>query len=101
MEESKPAVKEDDANLSEFLTKVIPLVTPTIEKYAQSYAQASEKRFNKLFGFAVFITTTIFAFAGGLIFYTDRIDTGIAILTHVVALLAGAIGGGAFLNRRE
>ena len=51
--------------------------------------QREHRRFVWRMTFAMLITLAIFAISIALIFVKDETSTGISILTHVVALLAG------------
>lgn len=82
------------------LMMLIQVLQPTFEKMTEKSNQFEQIRFYLIFGFAVSITITIFVFSGWLIDKGET-DTGIAILTHVVALLAGAIGGSAIFKKSE
>ncbi|MCW8917472.1 MAG: hypothetical protein OQL08_01445 [Gammaproteobacteria bacterium] len=57
------------------------------------------RRFLWRLGFAMIVTGLIFATAIALIFLKDETSTGISILTHVVALLAGLLAGTVIDNK--
>jgi len=106
----------------ERLSDLVPTFAPFVDRYFDQQLRETEsqeriavrsadleekeitiaaQQWRWIFALAAIAGILLFALAAGLIFILHQTEAGILVLSHVAAIVAGAVGGAGFIRNRE
>lgn len=117
-DEKQELVREEPERLVDILKPLVPLATTALEntnkelelkskqiekqsEYAAKALEFKRHRFNRSFTLLLAITLGIFSISSGIIFGIGDVNSGLLVLSHVGAIVAGALGGAGWEKAKE
>ncbi len=117
-ESKQELVREEPEKLVDIIKPLVPLATTALEntnkelelknkqiemqaEYAAKALEFKRYRFNRAFWLITAITLGVLSISSGIIFGLKDINAGLLVLSHIGAVVAGAIGGAGWEKAKE
>lgn len=117
-DDEQQLVREEPEKLADILKPLVPLAMTALEntnkelelknkqiekqsEYAAKSLEFKQYRFNRSFILLLAITLGILSISTGIIFGLGEINSGLLVLSHVGAIVAGALGGAGWEKSKE
>ena len=117
-EKNQELIREEPERLADILKPLVPLAATALEntnkelelknkqiekqsEYAAKALEFKRYRFNRSFILLLAVTLGILSISAGIIFGLGDTNSGLSVLSHVGAIVAGALGGAGWEKSRD
>ena len=117
-DQNQELVRDEPERLVDILKPLVPLAVTALEntnkelelkskqiekqsEYASKALEFKIHRFNRSFLLLLAITIGILSISSGIIFGLNDVNSGLLVLSHVGAIIAGALGGAGWEKSKE